>query len=215
MSYRGFNMSVRMLFAAFLVLLSSKVTSAQSRYPLDVFYNNLSDSCLELTYSYTTRVSGLDNKGNGTLRSQGLMWDMKGNGVEMYCDAKTVWVVDPSMKEVVIEPAAGEDSAQWLSNPAVIFARLKDLFDVSESLASKDSSSLVYVLHPKTSGDIDYCNIEILRSDASLRGATIALSDGTLIKIEVSSMKLTPKVSVKSFRPQNVFDSSWIVTDLR
>jgi outer membrane lipoprotein-sorting protein len=75
--------------------------------------------------------------------------------------------------------------------------------------------SVKYVLKPKSKSDIDYCNIELFKSDAMVRRAAIALSDGTLIKIEVSSMKLTPVLPVEDFRPRSIFDSSWIVTDLR
>jgi outer membrane lipoprotein-sorting protein len=208
MSFKGFLLSV-------ITTLLPLLASAQSFSLLDKFYKGVSESCLEMTYSYSTRLSGIDNNGKGDLSLQGLMWKAKGNGVEMYSDSKSVWIVDPEMKEVVIEPAADEESSQWVSNPAVIFSRLYDIFVVNESFPSHDGMSVKYVLKPKSKSDIDYCNIELFKSDAMVRRAAIALSDGTLIKIEVSSMKLTPKVSDEAFLPQTKFDSTWIVTDLR
>lgn len=197
------------------MLLISGMTDAQNTSLLDRLYAKMSDSCLEMSYSYDARVSGVHNQGSGLLRSQGLMWEMNGNGVTMYCDSKSVWIIDPTMKEAVIEPLQDEESSQWISNPAVVLSRMKDMFKVAESLESQDDKAVVFVLEPLNKGYIDYCNLEIFKSGNSIRRATIALSDGNLIKIEVSSMKLTPKVSDEEFLPRMEFDPSWIVTDLR
>lgn len=197
------------------MLLISGMTDAQNTSLLDRLYAKMSDSCLEMSYSYDARISGVHNQGSGLLRSQGLMWEMDGNGVTMYCDSKSVWIIDPTMKEAVIEPLQEEESSQWISNPAVMLSRMKDMFKVAESLESQDDKAVVFVLEPLNKGYIDYCNLEIFKSGNSIRRATIALSDGNLIKIEVSSMTLTPKVSDEEFLPRMEFDPSWIVTDLR
>ena len=209
-----FSRSFTSLIASAMLLISG-MTDAQNTSLLDRLYAKMSDSCLEMSYSYDARVSGVHNQGSGLLRSQGLMWEMNGNGVTMYCDSKSVWIIDPTMKEVVIEPLQDEESSQWISNPAVMLSRMKDMFKVAESLESQDDKAVVFVLEPLNKGYIDYCNLEIFKSGNSIRRATIALSDGNLIKIEVSSMKLTPKVSDEEFLPRMEFDPSWIVTDLR
>lgn len=209
-----FSRSFTSLIASAMLLISG-MTDAQNTSLLDRLYAKMSDSCLEMSYSYDARVSGVHNQGSGLLRSQGLMWEMNGNGVTMYCDSKSVWIIDPTMKEVVIEPLQEEESSQWISNPAVMLSRMKDMFNVAESLESQDDKAVVFVLEPLKNGYIDYCNLEIFKSGNSIRRATIALSDGNLIKIEVSSMKLTPKVSDEEFLPRMEFDPSWIVTDLR
>lgn len=209
-----FSRSFTSLIASAMLLISG-MTDAQNTSLLDRLYAKMSDSCLEMSYSYDARVSGVHNQGSGLLRSQGLMWEMNGNGVTMYCDSKSVWIIDPTMKEAVIEPLQDEESSQWISNPAVMLSRMKDMFKVAESLESQDDKAVVFVLEPLNKGYIDYCNLEIFKSGNSIRRATIALSDGNLIKIEVSSMKLTPKVSDEEFLPRMEFDPSWIVTDLR
>lgn len=209
-----FSRSFTSLIASAMLLISG-MTDAQNTSLLDRLYAKMSDSCLEMSYSYDARVSGVHNQGSGLLRSQGLMWEMNGNGVTMYCDSKSVWIIDPTMKEAVIEPLQDEESSQWISNPAVVLSRMKDMFKVAESLESQDDKAVVFVLEPLNKGYIDYCNLEIFKSGNSIRRATIALSDGNLIKIEVSSMKLTPKVSDEEFLPRMEFDPSWIVTDLR
>lgn len=209
-----FSRSFTSLIASAMLLISG-MTDAQNTSLLDRLYAKMSDSCLEMSYSYDTRISGVHNQGSGLLRSQGLMWEMNGNGVTMYCDSKSVWIIDPTMKEAVIEPLQEEESSQWISNPAVMLSRMKDIFKVAESLESQDDKAVVFVLEPLNKGYIDYCNLEIFKSGNSIRRATIALSDGNLIKIEVSSMTLTPKVSDEEFLPRMEFDPSWIVTDLR
>ena len=209
-----FSRSFTSLIASAMLLISG-MTDAQNTSLLDRLYAKMSDSCLEMSYSYDARISGVHNQGSGLLRSQGLMWEMNGNGVTMYCDSKSVWIIDPTMKEAVIEPLQEEESSQWISNPAVVLSRMKDMFKVAESLESQDDKAVVFVLEPLNKGYIDYCNLEIFKSGNSIRRATIALSDGNLIKIEVSSMKLTPKVSDEEFLPRMEFDPSWIVTDLR
>ena len=207
-------LSVGCLSALLSVLLPASA-SAQDVSLLDQFNAAVAQSCLEVNYAYTARVSGVENKGSGDLVSQGTMWRLQGNGVQMYCDSASVWVVDPAMKEVVIEPAEQDAAVSWLTNPAMVFSNLKANYRLTETLPSKDGKSVIYVLKPKAGNEVSYCNVEIYSQTALLRNATVALANGTLIKIEVSSMKLTPKVSVEAFRPQMSFDSSWIVTDLR
>lgn len=193
----------------------AQIISAQNVNLLDKLSEKISKSCLELDYSYSVRLSGINNLGQGHLQCQGYMWKMVGNGVEMYCDSTSVWVVDPANKEVVIESAAVEGKVQLQTNPAVLFVLMKDLFTVRESRKIDSKGTVLYILDSKQKGNIDYFNVEIAESDLSIRNAVISLYDGTLIKIEVSSMKLTPVLPIEDFRPRIKFDSSWIVTNLR
>ena len=204
-----------MRFLAVALLFFAQLLSAQNLSLLDRLSENLAHSCLEMDYSYSVRISGINNVGHGRLHCQGYMWKMVGNGVEMYCDSSAMWVVDAPNKEVVIEPAIMDEEVQLQTNPAALFVRMKDSFNVRESRNLSAKGLVLYVLEPKHKDKIDYFNVEISESDLTIKNATVALEDGTLIKIEVSSMKLTPKRSVEAFRPQTIFDSSWIVTDLR
>ena len=199
----------------YILLFASSMLSAQDMTLLDRFYSSVSQSCIDMSYTYSARVSGVSNSGQGSLTAQGLMWIMKGNGVEMYCDSASLWVIDPSLKEVVIEPASSESEVQLLTNPAVMFVRMKEMFNVRESRAASDGDAILYILQPKTGSNLEYFNVEISRADAVIRSGAVALKDGTLINIKVSSMKLTPERPAEDFRPHTVFDSSWIVTDLR
>jgi hypothetical protein len=160
-------------------------------------------------------MSGIDNVGHGKLACQGYLWKMVGNGVEMYCDSSSLWVIDASSKEVVIEPVIMEEETRLQTNPAVLFVHLNELFNVRGTRSQGDDETVLYILDPKRKDRIDYFNVEISKRDSLIKSALIALKDGSLIKIEVSSMKLTPVRPIEDYRPRIIFDSSWIVTDLR
>ena len=196
-------------------LMLSWLSLAQDNSLLDRMCDNVTSSCVALEYTYTARVSGVDNKGSGTLISQDEKWTLDGNGVEMYCDGSAVWVVDPALKEVVIEPVEDEQQTEFLTNPARIFVGLKDSFKVNVANPSSDGKSVVFSLVPVKATEVEFLNVDVYTDSAMIRDMSFALKDGTLVKIEVNSMKLTPKVSDKDFVPQTVFDSKWIVTDLR
>lgn len=203
-------------FIIFVLLLFFWNANAQEsgNSLLDRMCANVAEFCVTIDYTYTARVSGIDNIASGNLMTQGEKWVMRGNGIEMYCDGKSVWIVDPALNEVVIESAQEQQTTDFLTNPARAFVNLYDNFNVNAINSSSDSKSLIYSLVPKN-GDMEFLNIELYKDSAAIRAMSFALKDGTLVKIKVSSMKLTPKISSEAFRPQIVFDSKWIVTDLR
>lgn len=210
-------MKYRSLYITALALILSVFAislSAQDSSPLDRLNKNITSSCVELSYTYSVRKSGVNMTGNGDLTAQGLFWKLVGNGMELFCDSESVWVVDPSLKEVVIEPARNSVEDGHSVNPAILLMHMKEMFVVHEMRPLKDGLVL-YILKPVGKSDMDYLNVELNKSDASISSATMAFADGNLINIKVSSMKLTPLRSAEEFRPQTVYDSTWIVTDLR
>ena len=197
------------------MLLTVWAVGAQDKSLLSTLCQEIAKSCAILEYSYTARLSGIDNNGTGKLVSQGDKWVVKGNGVEMYCDGLSVWVVDPHSREVIIEPVSDEQKTEFVTNPARIFLSLDESFKVNALNESSDSKALVFSLTPIIKSDLEYLNVEILKESNLIRQMSFALNDGTYITIKVSSMKLTPKVTDEAFVPQMQFDSKWIVTDLR
>lgn len=197
-----------------LLCLSVSVSHSQDRALLDRLCQDIGSSCVVMEYDYVARLSGLDNNGSGNLVAQGQMWKLSGNGIEMFCDGKAVWIIDPTLKEVVIEPVSDPQNS-FMTNPAMVFLRLHEDFVLNVSNPSDDGKSTVFYMKPKDEAWMEYMNVEIYKDSGAIRNMTFALTDGTLVKVEVNSMKLTPKVSDETFRPQTVFDSKWIVTDLR
>lgn len=205
----------RFIACLFLSFLSLTGALAQDRTLLDRLYAGLSANCVEMEYSYSTRISGVKMNGSGSLQLQGEQWHMTGNGVEIWCDGKSLWTIDRGSKEVVIEDAGLDASSDALTNPAILFVRLDDAFAVKESRPSDDGKAVVYMLQPDDAISIEYVNIEIMKSDASLRSGSFALDDGTSVNITVKDMRLTEKRPADSFSQPDSFDASWIVTDLR
>lgn len=201
--------------AATLLSVLPELTYAQESDLLNKVTRSMASSCTELTYTYAVSLSGTDNVGDGNLALQGQKWSLVGNGLEMFCDSVSLWIIDPDAKEVVIEPVDHSSDFNAFTSPAVIFARLHELFQVKSVVPSDDGQTLIYVLKGNTVKDIDYINLEILKKDQVITSCTVALADGSLIKIKVSSMKLTPLRDLSDFRPKTSFNSSWIVTDVR
>lgn len=198
-----------------VLIVLSWLSSAQDNSLLDRMCSEVASSCVIIDYSYTARVSGIDNKASGSLVSQDENWVVKGNGVEMYCDGTAVWVVDPAAKEVVIESVADEQQTAFLTNPARVFVGLREAFKVNVVNPSSDGKSTIFSMIPLKEGDMEFLNVELYNDTAAIRNMSFALNDGTFVKIDVNSMKLTSKISEEAFKPQTVFDSKWIVTDLR
>ena len=203
----------RYFLMPFLVMLCAGKAFAASDGPVDRLYRSLSSSFVEIVYTYSAEVQGVKIVGSGTLQIQGNMWHNDGNGLEMWCDGSTVWTADHSLKEAVIEPVYEDESI--VSNPALMFVRMPDMFKVVKSLDSKDGKAVIYVLKPIEDAPIEYFNVEILKSDSSIRSGSFALEDGSAVQIKVQSMSVKEKRSVTAFRPSQIFDSSWVVTDLR
>lgn len=202
------------LFSVSLVSCFSQDAARQDVSLLDRMYSRMTDACVGMEYSYSTRMYGTKTIGSGILTVQGGYWMMKGNGLEMWCDATTVWIADVEAKEVVIENASA-DRSDRMANPALLFVNLSDSFKVQSSRAVNDGKSMLYVLVPTVGCDIGYCNIEIRKSDASITKGSFIMTDGNVIDIIVSSMEFHPLRPAEDFRPSISFDSSWIVTDLR
>ncbi len=202
------------ILLAFLLLSCAGKSAAQTDGLLDRLYGRFASSCIELEYTYVTRMSGVKLEGSGNLHVQGDMWYNAGNGIEIWCDGSTVWTVDPVSEEVIIEPVS-EDDAEGLLNPAFLFVRMNEHFNVSRKLGGSDGRTVIYVLEPKEDMDIEYFNVELASSDASIRSGLMAMEDGNEVKISVSSMKEAEKKPATFFRPSQTFGDSWIVTDLR
>lgn len=197
----------------FLLLIGAGRMSAQESL-LDKVYERLSSSCAEITYKYTSEVSGTKLNGSGVLQLQGNLWHNDGNGLVIWCDGKTVWTADMLAEEVIIDSVT-DDGNDDLTNPALMFVRMNELFNLKKTVEGKDGLTRVFILEPKSDVGIEYFNVEILKSDATIRSASFALEDGNEVKLTISSMSYLQKKPVSAFRPSQTFDSSWIVTDLR
>lgn len=205
----------RYIYVIVLILLAAQVLKAQENTPLARFYDNLLSSCVEFDMSYSIQMSGVKLDGKGVLELQGDSWILVGNGMEIRCNGKTLWTVDPESKEVVIDSLSDDITAGIITNPAVMLINLRELFSLREVLPTKEGKSLIYTLYPKAESEVSFVNMEILKGDSSLKQLTFSLEDGTSAVVNISSTKSGKKKPAEYFSRSVNYDSSWIVTDLR
>ena len=205
----------RYIYVIVLILLAAQALKAQENTPLARFYDNLLSSCVEFDMSYSIRMSGVKLDGKGVLELQGDSWILVGNGMEIRCNGKTLWTVDPESKEVVIDSLSDDVTAGIITNPAVMLINLRELFSLREVLPTKEGKSLIYTLYPKAESEVSFVNMEILKGDSSLKQLTFSLEDGTSAVVNISSTKSGKKKPAEYFSRSVNYDSSWIVTDLR
>ena len=113
-------------------------------------------------------------------------------------------------KEAIAEPV-NDDSFSYMSNPALLFRDMDKVFTVASATAS--GSGMKYNLSASKSCGIDKALLEIDRN-SQLKTAEFTLDDGSVMKINVLSMKVQPLKTKESFVPGNL-SSDWIITDLR
>ena len=201
----------------FLIVLLYSVTgalSAQNKSVLDILYQCFDSSSVTMEFSYALNISGVTSTGNGTVTYQDGAYLMRGNGLQVNCDTKTVWLVDPAGKEVIIEtPAQGEKS--YLDNPALLLVNLPEVFSVSSVTCS--DSLYTYSLLPKVDCGVKSAKVSILsQQKPELRSASFVLADGGELSIKIKSMTFSEKKPLTSFIYDiSVLDSSWLITDLR
>ena len=205
----------RYFYVIVLILLAVQALKAQENTPLARFYDNLLSSCVEFDMSYSIRMSGVKLDGKGVLELQGDSWILVGNGMEIRCDGKTLWTVDPESKEVVVDSLSDDITAGIITNPAVMLINLRELFSLREVLPTKEGKSLIYTLYPKAESEVSFVNMEILKGDSSLKQLTFSMEDGTSAVVNISSTKSGKKKPAEYFSRSVNYDSSWIVTDLR
>ena len=213
------NIKANILIASFLTFMSGMVYS-QDTSLLDRLYEDFSSNLVTLDISYVLEISSTDMLGEGTVEFQDNAYHLSGNGIEVYCDGKDVWLIDPAAKEVYIEPVS-EGMDAYIQNPALLFTGLKENFEVVNvkeggHIREPGVKDIVYDLMPKVSCGIEECSIQ-LKKDGTLYYGTFVLSDGQadIIRVKVNSIKKSDRKDISSFRPTRSFDSSWMVTDLR
>lgn len=199
------------IFITIVVLFSATVGGYAQNYPeFDALYDKMSASSVKMEYSYVFRQSSKTKiTGKAVIIAQDSSYVMNGNGLEVFCDGKTVWTVDASAKEVIIDALAPGNVD--ISNPARLFGMLKDCFSITESVAS--SAGVTYVLVPVKPCGINACTVRI--SGGKLSGASFDIDNGELT-VEIESMSFDEKLSADKFSFEVTdLPADYIITDLR
>ena len=91
---------------------------------LDAFRQKSADECVYIDYEFTTTVAGIKTTGDGEINIQGNSYHMVGDGIEIYCDGASTWLIDNIAGEVMIESATSKD-AGFLANPVLLLMDLE------------------------------------------------------------------------------------------
>lgn len=208
-------------YALYVVLIiASSLARAQDTALLERMYDDFSSRLTTLDISYVLEMLPADMTGNAVVSFQDEAYRLSADGLEIYCDGKSVWTLDNISKEVIIEPVT-DDGEDFIRNPASLFLGLKDNFnvtDISEGghMREPDVKDVVYTLVPVVECGMDECQIQIKKNGDLYHGSFI-MSAGQIdiVRILVNSITRSAKRDIGYFRPAQSFDSSWIVADLR
>ena len=197
---------LKYIVVVFLSFVSGRLL-AQETSMLTRLYNTFAEQLVALEADYSVRNGGPEVKGKAELQIQGETYRILGGGYDIYCDGESVWIVDQTSKEVIIEPVS-EGPDGYMTNPALLLSRLDEFFDVKSVAGRK------YTLKPKAKGEITSAEVTF-SPEGNLSSGTFTMSDGNGWNITVSNMTGSPQKDITAFRPSIRFDKTWIVTDLR
>ena len=205
----------RLIISALVLCGLCIVAAAQGTSTLEQLCAKMSDRASVLNYSYTLSVSGVKTVGDGTVTTQDYAYILNGNGMNIYCNGTTLWVVDEAGKEIMIDSVAqGADA--YLSNPVLLLANLNKIFSVSTPISS--GGNQVYKLTPKQDCGIASGTVIVstVNSTPVFASGSFKTTDGGQLDVKIKSMTFSDKKPLTFYiLDLSRFDSSWMITDLR
>jgi hypothetical protein len=191
-----------------LLAVAPHMLSAQNQ--LERLYDTFANNCIALDCTYSVESDVVPVKGQCEIEFQDTSYKMKGSGLEIFCDGASVWILDTGVMEAVIEPVS-DDSHTYMSNPALLFRDMDQMFSVSGS--SSAGSVVRYRLSARKPCGVRTAVLDIDKN-AVLQKAEFTMDNDCVIKIDVKSVAVMPKQENSAFTPGKI-SSEWVVTDLR
>lgn len=191
-----------------LLTVAPHMLSAQNQ--LERLYDTFANNCIALDCTYSIESDVVPVKGQCEIEFQDTSYKMKGGGLEIFCDGASVWILDSGLMEAVIEPVSN-DSHTYMSNPALLFRDMDQMFSVSGS--SSAGSVMRYRLSAKKPCGVRTAVLDI-DTNAVLQKAEFTMDNDCVIKIDVKSVAVMPKQENSAFTPGKI-SSEWVVTDIR
>lgn len=187
--------------------------AAQGTTSLEQLCAKMSDKASVLNYSYILSMSGVKTVGEGTVTTQDNAYVLRGNGMNIYCNGSTLWVMDEAGKEILIDSVAQGTDA-YLSNPVLLLANLNKIFSISTPITS--GGNQIYKLTPKQDCGIVSGTVNISAANPVFTSGSFKTSDGGQLDVKIKSMTFSEKKPLTFYvLDLSGFDSSWMITDLR
>lgn len=205
----------RIIISALVLCGLCIAAAAQGTSSLEQLCAKMSSKASNLSYSYTLGMSGVKTVGEGTLTTQDTSYLMKASGISIYCNGSTLWVVDQTGKEILIDSVAqGADA--YLSNPLLLLANLNKIFSIGAP--TKSGNTQTYKLSPKQACGIASGTVVINVADSNpvFTSGSFKTTDGGELDVKIKSMTFSEKKPLTYYvLDLSRFDSSWMITDLR
>ena len=182
---------------------------------VQAFADRVAASRVWFSYSYEMTDTDVALTGKGNVTVQGDAYRMSGDGLEIWCDGKSVCTADESAKEVVIEPVWAGSGA--FVNPAALVRNIGGEFSWdTQGLQSvfNGRQAVRYDLSPKTAGaDISEMSLYFSPDGITLVGAELQTVKARIVfhlsEMEFSTPGDGTEFAIPSFGPE------YFVTDLR
>lgn len=208
------DMRVRVLLISLLVFFCHGLP-AQDFSALDKMNHSFSAHCISMDFTSSIRKSA-EIRIAGSVQVQGNAYHLDLTDLQIFCDGEDIWMVDGSSKEVYIEKIVSGPDA-YMQNPVLLFADLDSLFSVvsvHKTATEGGKEQIRYMMAPKRDCGVKECCVAV-SPDGNVSSGSFKLSDDTVVDVMVSSVRKMGRKDIASFRPDNSFDGSWTVTDLR
>ena len=205
---------MKRLILSLWAVLATLASFAQEAGPLDAFAANLSAG--EIGFKYDFEVKGdLPLKGAGKAVLSGDAYHVAGNGMEIWCDGVTRWIVDRTAQEAYIEAVEAE-AADYLSNPAALLRALSSAFEVnSVSDVTLSGRKLRAVRMTPAVEDTGLREVVLYLDGAAPARVSIKVEDGTETLFRISGFTVKEKSDAAFSFDIASLGSDYLVTDLR
>ena len=205
---------MKRLFLLTVTLCCAILASAQERGALEDFSGKLSSGTV--SFQYTFEVKGdVPMKGNGVAAMRGPCYHIAGNGMEIWCDARTRWIVDRSAKEAYIETV---DAAvtDYLSNPATLLISLNEAFEtVADKEVTLSGKKCRKVSMTPVIPDTGLQSVSLYLDGSVPARVEITVEDGTVTLFKIADFAVNEKSDVPFTFDIASLSPDYVVTDLR
>lgn len=206
---------VSVVYSALLSLCAPAGLQAAGNDPVKAFADRVAASLVKFGYSYEMIDGDVKMTGSGSVSVQGDSYRMSGDGLEIWCDGRSVCTVDDSAKEVVIEPLWAGSGA--FVNPAAAIRDIDTGFSWDDSgsrTVFNGQDVLVYELSPNgPAADISGMKLYFSPDGHTLTGAEVQTVKVTVTFVISSLEFLRPGDGTEFAIP--MFGPDYFVTDLR
>ena len=196
------------------LLLSVSLNLQAQEDAVRSFADKVAASRVSFSYTYVMDDGDVALNGTGSIVTQGDCYHMEGDGLEIWCDGKSVCTLDKSAGEVVFEPVWAGSGA--FVNPAALVSNVDREFTWSSGKSGtfKGRPVLQYELAPATaSGDIEGMELFFSEDGKTLYGAELETSKVNLV-FTFSSFSFERPGEASEFMAPD-FGPEYFVTDLR